>query len=170
MSRRFRNRRGSADITIDVQESVDVSLLDRFNSFKQSLGRRTSLGNSEKSPATFVCYLNNVEETNVENVSATASEAPMDSGTANENTRTVINKCSGDESTETRIQDKSFVHLDDNPSLTSNDCNNDNIKNEIICASVNWKSKERGIVEVRERFCCDICKTAFLSTSTDSEC
>ena len=170
MSRRLRHRAGSADITLDAQESVDVSLLDRFNSFKQSLGRRTSIENSEKSPATFVCYLNNVDETNVENVSETASEARMDSGTANENTRTVINESSADESTETRLQDRSYVHLDDNLSLTSNECYNDNIRNEIIYASVNWKSKERGIVEVRERFCCDICKTAFLSTSTGSEC
>ena len=157
------------DISISVQESIDNSFLDKLSSFKQSLGRRSSVDNNAKSPATFVCYLNNVKEANVENISETVSEASMVK-TESENSSNEISVGTADENIQSRLLDKSFVHLDDVLSLNTVDYNDDNIKNEIIYASVNWKSKERGIIEVKERFCCDICKRTFLSTTTDGEC
>ena len=169
MSRRLRNRRGSADISISVQESIDNSFLDRLTSLKQSLGRRRSSDNNAKSPATFVCYLNDVKEVDLEKNSETVSEVSMDK-TESGNGIKKISSCTNDENIEAGLLDKSFVHLDDNLSLNTVDCNVDNNKNEIIYASVNWKSKERGFIEVKERFCCDICKTTFLSTTTDSVC
>ena len=168
MTRRLRNRRGSEDITTSAQESLENSLLVRLSSFKQSLGRRRSVDNTAKPPTTFVCYLNSVKEVDVENISETVSQASVDE-TVSENNSNANSTVTADESIEPRINGNSYVYLDDNLSLNSVDYNADNERNEIIYASVNWKSKDCGVVEVKERFCCDICKTTFLNTTTEGE-
>ena len=42
-------------------------------------------------------------------------------------------------------------------------CKAENEANEIIYASINWESKTNGVVQVKEKFYCDICKMNFLA-------
>ena len=42
-------------------------------------------------------------------------------------------------------------------------CKAENEANEIIYASINWESKTNGVVQVEEKFYCDICKMNFLA-------
>lgn len=168
LSRRLK-RRSSLDNVFQVQETSESSLLNRFSSFKQTLGGIGSIENLSKSPETFVCYLNSVKEESVENDSDDGVPhfvAEIES----ESNSNASSMAASDASTEARRDnDTHFVYLDDNISINTVGCKMQNVKNEIIYASVKWKSKDCGIVEVKERFCCDICKRNFLMYNTDSD-
>lgn len=157
MSRRL-TRRGSKGITGSPSETTANTLLNRVSSLKQYLGLRKSPDNTSKPPGAFVCYLNCSENLSIENDSERESSHSVNSEATSEDTD------------DANVADnKDFTYLDDNVSINTLSCNADHESNGMFYASVSWKSKDYGVVEVRERFCCDICKTNFLIENGNKE-
>lgn len=144
--------------------TITNSPLTRIGSVKQSIGLSKSVEDIPKASGSFICYINSSEDLSKVNHSVTAS-----SDSVNEDEYQTNTEHSLEGSNVTRAYNGTdFIYLDDDMDITNSLCRKpDNTRKEIIYASVSWKSKDYGVVQVRERFCCDICKTNFLNKTGD---
>ena len=145
--------------------TTENSPLSRVGSVKQSSGFSKSVEDIPKAPGSFICYINSSEDLSKVKHSVNAS-----SDSVNEDEDQKNSENSLEESNVGRAYNGTdFIYLDDDMDITNSlGRKTHNTSKEIIYASVSWKSKDYGIIQVRERFCCDICKTNFLNKTGDN--
>ena len=133
-------------------------MLNHTDTFKPRF--KSKKHNDNKPLETFVCYLNCSKELSADNDFVNEPLRRVgQNGTEQQQSKHERSK------TARRIQetDKTgLIHLDESVKSDAVRYKTDNAINEIIYASINWESKNYGVIQVRERFCCDICKTNFL--------
>ena len=102
----------------------------------------------------FVCYLNEHQELTAESDFHKLTHLP--SGTQDKSELQNIPRSPNESRT---VNQEKITDLDSDIAC----CKAENEANEIIYASINWESKTNGVVQVKEKFYCDICKMNFLA-------
>ena len=151
LSRRIK-RRGSLPVHSSFDDPVTNTDLNQTYSSRLSSRLNKQLKNIQTE--SFVCYLNEPQGLTAE--SDFHKLKPLPSGTQDKTE--VQNIPRSPHESKTVTQEKT-TDLDSDIACYKAE----NEANEIIYASINWESKTNGVVQVKEKFYCDICKMNFLA-------
>ena len=181
LSRRIK-RRGSLPVHSSFDDPVTNTDLNQTYSSRLPSRSKKQLKNIQME--NFVCYLNEPQGLTAE--SDFHKLKPLPSGTQDKTelqniprslhkSRTVNQEKSPHES-RTVNQEKAphesrTVNQEKTTDLYSDIacCKAENEANEMIYASINWESKTNGVVQVKEKFYCDVCKMNFLAYNGSKE-